>query len=425
MPQRLIITWDDINSPAVEEKLRQQTALTQAAQHYETADVPSAPRRKSRWNLLWYNTIFYTGIFGAAGGLLGWIFGSILHLRPDAQIDARGLGSTYQEIQRETEMGLWTPEQASQAMAELKREGKDNPYFSIFIDSSLSPEAREIRRQEIARRDEWKNFLANLLFYGMSGMMIAAALGMADPVIERNWPAAVSNASVGAIAGLVGGITVSLFVEQLYLAIVGGVGSNASTMRQILARVIEWGILGLFLSAGPGLLMRSARKLAVGLLGGLAGGVAGGLLFVPVEMLANSDFFSRFISNGESISRLVGLVAIGAVAGVSTGFIENAVKSGWFKVTEGIIAGKQFVLYRNPTYIGSSPLCHIYLFKDPQVGRRHAAVHIIGGAFELEDLPLGAKTFVNGKPVQRARLRNGDRVRIGATGFHFQEKARA
>ena len=156
----------------------------------------------------------------------------------------------------------------------------------------------------------------------------------------------------------------------------------------------------------------------------MAGGIAGGLLFVPVEILADTDFFSRFISNGESVSRLVGLVAIGAVAGISTGFIENAVKSGWFKVTEGIIAGKQFVLYRNPTYIGSSPLCHIYLFKDPQVGRRHAAIHIVGGAFELEDLPLGAKTFINGKPVQRARLRNGDRVKIGATAFHFQEKAR-
>ena len=36
--------------------------------------------------------------------------------------------------------------------------------------------------------------------------------------------------------------------------------------------------------------------------------------------------------------------------------IENVIKSGWFKVEEGVIAGKQFVLYRNPTYIGSSPL---------------------------------------------------------------------
>src|SRR5947208_7308268 len=116
--------------------------------------------------------------------------------------------------------------------------------------------------------------------------------------------------------------------------------------------------------------------------------------------------------------------AMRLAAETATGINETVNKSGWYKVEEGVIAGKQFVLYRNPTYIGSSPLCHIYLFKDPQVGRRHAAVHIVGGAFEIEDLPLGAKTIVNGRAVQRARLRNGDRVQIGITAFRFQEKAK-
>ena len=121
--------------------------------------------------------------------------------------------------------------------------------------------------------------------------------------------------------------------------------------------MIEWGVLGLFLAAGPGLLMRNTRKLAIGLAGGLLGGAVGGLLFVPLQKLAETDFFSSFISNAESLSRLIGMITIGMVAGVETGVLENVVKSGWFKVTEGIIAGKQFVLYRNPTYIGSSPLC--------------------------------------------------------------------
>ncbi|MDQ3439084.1 MAG: FHA domain-containing protein, partial [Planctomycetota bacterium] len=157
------------------------------------------------------------------------------------------------------------------------------------------------------------------------------------------------------------------------------------------------------------------KKLLIGMLGGLVGEIAGGVLF---------DSIARVTENNQHLSRLVAIVAIGLVTGVATGLIENAVKSGWFKVTAGLIAGKQFVLYRNPTYIGSSPQCHIYLFKDPQVGRRHAAVHVVPGGFEIEDLPLGAKTIVNGKPVTRARLRNGDRVSIGATSFNFQEKVR-
>src|SRR5207249_2029934 len=74
------------------------------------------------------------------------------------------------------------------------------------------------------------------------------------------------------------------------------------------------------------------------------------------------------------------------------------------------------------TYIGSSPDCEIYLFKDRQVGPRHAALHLVPGGFELEDLPLGQSTLVNGKPVTRVRLRHGDRISIGCTSFLFQEK---
>jgi len=424
--QRLTITWDELNSAAVEEKLRQQSTRAQVADHYEHAQVTAtAQRRQTLWTTLWYNTLFYTGVFGAIGGIFGWARGMILHLRPNAQMDARGLISAYQEIQRDASYGRWTKRQADQALAELRNEGKGNPYFAIFVNDALSDEQKEAQRKQLAHRDEWKDFFANLLFYGFSGMMIAACLGMADAFVERNWPAVVSNASVGAVAGLVGGMTVALFVEQLYQRILGGMGAEPSSARQVLARAVEWGVLGFFLSAAPGLLLRSPRKLLIGLAGGLIGGIVGGLLFVPIERLADSDLVSGYISNGQALSRLIGLIAIGALAGVGTGLLEHVVKSGWFKVTAGIIAGKQFVLYRNPTYIGSSPQCHIYLFKDPQVGRRHAAVHILSGAFEIEDLPLGAKTFVNGRPVTRTRLRNGDRVQVGQTAFRFQEKAKA
>jgi hypothetical protein len=167
-------------------------------------------------------------------------------------------------------------------------------------------------------------------------------------------------------------------------------------------------------------LLRNSKKLMIGLVAGLIGGILGGLLFEPMK-----SFAEHFVDNGEILSRLIGLLAIGIIAGVGTGLIENAVKSGWFKVTEGLIAGKQFVLYRNPTYIGSSPQCHIYLFKDPQVGRRHAAVHVSPQGFELEDLPLGSKTIVNGRPIQRLKLKNGDRIQVGATAFVFQAKVKA
>src|SRR5205085_4538797 len=122
------------------------------------------------------------------------------------------------------------------------------------------------------------------------------------------------------------------------------------------------------------------------------------------------------------LGKLAALCAIGVVAGLATGLIENAAKTGWVRVISGLIAGKQFILYRNPTFIGSGPDCQIYLFKDDKVGRRHAAIHLVPGGFELEDLPLGAPTVINGKPAKRARLRPGDRISLGSTTFLLHEK---
>ena len=112
------------------------------------------------------------------------------------------------------------------------------------------------------------------------------------------------------------------------------------------------------------------------------------------------------------------------MAGVGTGLIENVAKSGWLRVVGGLIAGKQFIIYKNPTYLGSSPQCEIYLFKDPQVGPRHAAIHTVAGGYELEDLQSGTGTLVNSRPVSRVRLRNNDQVQVGATILLFQEKER-
>jgi hypothetical protein len=177
--------------------------------------------------------------------------------------------------------------------------------------------------------------------------------------------------------------------------------------------MLAWGVLGLFLTVGPGLLLRNRKKFFIGLAGGMIGGAIGGALFDPVNYLA-----------GAQVSRLTALVAIGGLAGLSTALIENVAKTGWLRVTAGLIAGKQFILYRNPTFIGSAPDSQIYLFKDPKVGRRHAALHLVHGGVDIEDLPLGSQTIVNGMPVTRTRLHNGDQITIGSSMFLFQEKTR-
>ena len=445
MPRdRMSISWDDLNSENVEKKIQQQQAFVQAREHYDNVNVPTAAPRKPKFTWL-YNTVIYMGLFGALGGLLGWGFGIVLNMRPNPQQEARTFIASYEQIEQQAaekisqiqllqsqlppakQQELESEKANITSLSEtqkhgLKRDGRDNDFFQLYLahrGGQLTDEQYEQKRSDLAQQDNFKTFIANLMFYGIGGLMIAACLGMAESIVERNYHAALIQGSVGALLGLIGGIIVSQFDERIYQAIAGP-EANPDHWRLIIARATQWGVLGLFLSLGPGLLLRNGKKLTIGLIGGLIGGIVGGVLFEPTKTLAE-----RFVDNGEILSRLVGLLAIGIIAGVGTGLIENAVKSGWFKVTEGLIAGKQFVLYRNPTYIGSSPQCHIYLFKDPQVGRRHAAVHVLtNGGFEIEDLPLGGKTFINGRPVQRAKLKGGDKIQIGSTAFSFQEKAK-
>jgi hypothetical protein len=295
----------------------------------------------------------------------------------------------------------------------VRKRGAGNPYFAIYVDKNLTEDQKAAATARQLERDQAKSFVARLLFYGVSGVMIAMLLAMADSVVDRNVNGAIVYGSIGAVLGLAGGLVVALIVNRVQ-ADVGLTEQVQSVPERIATQVICWGALGLFLAAAPGIILRNGKRLLIGMLGGLIGGVIGGLAYVPMQNY----------SGNEHLSRLIAIVLIGAVAGLACGIIENVVKSGWLKVESGLIAGKQFVLYRNPTFIGAHPMSHIYLFNDPQVGRRHACVHIVGSGYEIEDLPLGTPTYVNGKPVSRQRLRPGDEVQVGRTKFHFQERAK-
>lgn len=409
----LTISWDELNTRKVDQRLREQQALTRnrAYSKLRADDLPVAqPARGSLLN----STTFCMAALGLVGGLLAWGCGFLIQIQP-AEAKAIELIRGIEQIQYQQKNGALQQSEVDASIAMQRAEGESNPYFKSLDDPSLTAAQRESRRADVARRAAVKKSAINVLSFGLSGMVLALCLGIAEPLSERNLPRSVRNGALGAMLGLIGGICVSLFVDSVYRAAGGGATADAQqmTVRDVLARACAWGVLGLFLAAGPGLLMGNLKKIGIGLAGGLIGGAVGGAMFDPVSSLA-----------GPEISRLVALCAIGMLTGAGTGLIENVAKTGWLKVTGGLIAGKQFILYRNPTYIGSGPECQIYLFRDPNVGRRHAALHMVPGGIELEDLPLGQSSLVNGQPVTRARLRHGDQIAIGATTFLFQEKAK-
>ena len=354
--------------------------------------------------------------FGLLGGLLAWAF-----VESIVQLSKTDLERILEDVRQDLlslEKGRITQTQAEEAFKDLEKKHADNSYMKVFHDRSLPRVEARKRVEEIAARDRPKQFVAHMIMLGLAGIVMATSLSVAEPIVTRNLHGSIVNGSIGALLGLIGGLLVSLFLNSLYQGLGGGQLSldekpNLATL--IFARSVAWGVLGLFMSAAPGIVMRNWKKLVVGLAGGLIGGLLGGLLFDPIGMATESGL----------LSRLIGIMVIGVAAGVATGLIENAAKLGWLRVTAGLITGKQFILYRNPTYIGSSPQCEVYLFKDPQIHSRHAAVHVVPGGFDLEDQGLEHRHSGEWSPVSRVRLRAGDQIQIGSTCFTFQEKVRA
>ena len=82
-------------------------------------------------------------------------------------------------------------------------------------------------------------------------------------------------------------------------------------------------------------------------------------------------------------------------------------------------APKSFDLQPEVT-IGRSRDCSIFL-EDLAVSRLHATIRELpGGVYELEDNRSVTGTFVNGQPVTRCLLKEGDVVQVGANKLTFR-----
>ena len=184
------------------------------------------------------------------------------------------------------------------------------------------------------------------------------------------------------------------------------------SVKGVLTRTLCWAIAGMVLASGQGIAMRSGKKTRNVVIGGFIGGLIGGVLFDPLSIALQSGWASRLVAIG----------IIGISTGAMIGLVENMLKDAWLQVLSGPLTGKQFVIYRNPTTVGSSPKCDIYLFKDPAIEPQHAAITSDGRAYVVQDTGSPAGTFVNGRRIVGCRLKSGDRIQIGGTTFLYSEK---
>lgn len=266
--------------------------------------------------------------------------------------------------------------------------------------------------------------LVNFLFFPTVAACIGLMLGAVEGLVNRNPLRAFICALVGLGVGFGGGL-ISIFLGGIIFGIMsiiarqfapdlrdGEIPHGIAFLILMMGRAAAWAVAAIPAGIGQGIALREKKVVLNGLLGGVLGGLLGGLLFDPISML--------FLVDGKaSVSRAIGFAVIGALVGLFVGLVEQWTKTAWLLMKAGPLAGKQFVIYRNPTVLGSSPKADIYLFKDAAIEPRHALIHNHAGRFTIEDCGTPDGTYVNGLPVRKQVLQPGDQIVLGKTVLEY------
>jgi biotin carboxyl carrier protein len=99
--------------------------------------------------------------------------------------------------------------------------------------------------------------------------------------------------------------------------------------------------------------------------------------------------------------------------------------SGTLVCTQGTVAGRSWTLGAGTFTIGRQPGCDLHLGTEPGVSKQHAKVQAEGDQYILVDLESRNGTIVNGRPIQRKRLFDGDEIRICGCVLRFNQEGGA
>ena len=246
--------------------------------------------------------------------------------------------------------------------------------------------------------------------------LMCVGFAVAESIVERSTKKALIRGGLALPLGVVLGFIFSGMANVFYsiglnICVEAGVRSYHNPAVWI-ARGIAWMVLGAAGGVAYGIIGQSMKKTGYGALGGAIGAAVGGTIFDPIS----------FATHAGATSRGVGFGLLGMATGIAIGLVESALKDRWLYVTAGPLAGKQFILYKPQTSVGSSQNCDIYLFKDPEILPQHAMLELKGSKIYL--ISQGA-AYISGQPVRGTRvLESGTIMQLGRYVFRYQERQR-
>ena len=258
----------------------------------------------------------------------------------------------------------------------------------------------------------WGNFFIIPLII----TLMCIAFGVSESAVERSVRKALLRGVLALPLGILMGFIFDMMAETLYGVLIrlifeAGVQTHKNPAVWVV-RGVAWMVFGAAGGVVYGIVGQSAKKGTYGVLGGAIGAGLGGVVFDPISMATHVG----------SVSRAVGFALVGMAVGGGMGLVESALKDRWLYVVAGPLAGKQFILYKSETSIGSRQESDIYLFKDPNVLPRHAVISISGARVMLHATGL---MLWGGQPIHDRVLQDGDLLQLGRYAFRYKEKHRS
>jgi hypothetical protein len=326
-------------------------------------------------------------------------------------------------------------------------------FFAALIAWAIGEAAlhgSQARMNDFLDADQFKEFVqaregfalsVSIWFTGIF-IFIAFIIGLAESLVERSPRKALRRGAIALMAGLVLG-PLSFFAvegfqvgdiqfEGLYTLagqVMEEMDVNPDNIRhplQWLRRGLVWTLFGVAAGLTYGLTGLTPKKALFGAIGGFLGAGLGALMFDPIAAILSELGSSK---TSGVFSRAIAFSLMGGFTGLAVGLVETALKDRWLYVSAGPLAGKQFVLYKARTHIGSDQTCDIYLFKDPIIQPHHAELSLADGKINLlahAPLEIGSGADST-RPIsagQSVALCSGQKILVGRYTFNFEEKAR-
>jgi len=255
-------------------------------------------------------------------------------------------------------------------------------------------------------------YLRLIIQGGLIGAVYGAVLGAGEGISVSIPQKALMGASLGFGIGFIAGVAAIIVAQGMLLVLTGSGSASIAdiTERYLpLARILGWTFMGAMLGTVEGIRAKSVRRVLFGVIGGTLGGLIGGLLFEGLNALDVSA----------SLLRLLGFCSLGLFIGGGFSLLESLGRFGVLKVMNGRYKGKEFILSKKSSSVGSESRCDIAIPGDPDMQKLHAQVFRKNSEMFVERKTDASPLFVNDKSCEIQRLKYEDVLRLGHTVIRF------